>query len=167
MRRFILAALVFVFVFSGSAEAFLASLLPGIDVDAGVAEAQDDAAARRARRRRARRRRARRRRQREAEEAESTESDSGDGGDAAASGDTGGGGGGGDAPSLAAGQENNLEFEGSNISGETAGRGAVVLYNRGGRAFEPLARMQRRFLRTSVLSLFGTTKLEPEERRSE
>lgn len=66
-------------------------------------------------------------------------------------------------PSLAESQSRRLDFDARVIRGETAGRGAIVLFERGGRAFAPLARVRRKFLLPTILAVFGEEPARPAE----
>lgn len=134
-----------------------------------TAEAQDtveESDARRSRRAR-RARRARRTRDaadRNAREIEPTEATEGaeaeasdEGADAASEGAEAG------APSLAESQSRRLDFDARVIRGETAGRGSIVLFERGGRSFAPLARVRRKFLLPTILAVFGEEPARPAE----
>ena len=67
------------------------------------------------------------------------------------------------APSLSETQSRRLDFDARVIRGETAGRGAIVLFERGGRSFAPLARVRRKFLLPTILAVFGEEPARPAE----
>lgn len=56
-----------------------------------------------------------------------------------------------------------MEFDARLVRGETAGTGAVILFNRGQRPLAPLVKQRARFLDASLMQVYGPDYRRPEE----